>query len=975
VHALLAFLAGALACLATVTVYRRQTRGKQSKPPEADRPTPVPVDSERAVKQSVGTFRQFFDNIEDFLFVLDADARILKVNRTVVERLGYREEELLGKVIVALHPEEAQVTAKAILSDLLAGRIDYCPIQTKGGDLVPVETRVVQGHWNGQSVLFGIAKDIAGVRVSEEKFSMAFHGSPALMALIRTVDLTVFDVNQAFLDVLGYSREEAIGKRPTELNLFVDLTQKDTLLEALLNGRRLRQVEIQLRARSGDVRDGLVSTETLSLSRESLILAVVIDITERKHSEARLRLTAGELERKNQELAVARDAALDAARAKSQFLANMSHEIRTPLNGMLGLAALLSRSVLGSEQQEYVDSITRCGGHLLSILNDILDYSKIEAGHLQIESIPFDLHGLIYDVVELCGTRASPADVELVVDFDPMLPTAFVGDPGRLRQVLGNLVSNAVKFTSRGHILVEVKHRRRDGASVSLDIAIHDTGEGIPEDAQARLFQPFTQADASTSRKHGGTGLGLALCKRIVEGMGGQIVLESGRGKGTTLTVALTLPADTLLAPFRIPTVLAGKRCLVVDDNALVRGALEKQLRRIGLDASGVGSGEEAITVADVAVLDGRPFDVVLIDLYMAGLGGERLAKVLRSDARMAGAGIVMLAPLVSRPDLREAPSFTPGTAEGYLVKPARSEVLAKMLATIVDNQRSGRADVMVTRHSIASPKPAQPEADKLPGSPRILLAEDNDVNQLVMRRTLEELGAVVSVACDGNQALAVLDQGRFDVVVMDCEMPGLDGLAATRRIRESEKTNGGHLPILAVTAGSMARDQERCLAAGMDGYLGKPFGRQELLRELFRIMQGKPPSLVSQPARPQVPAPNIDRGRFKDMAQLLGAASSDGHAMLLRSFQGNTEKRIGEIAEAIERSDAEAVYGFAHAIKGSSGNLGFVGLELAAGRIERRARQGQLFELSDDLRAMREEMGRVREFLQDYFKQTSVQG
>jgi PAS domain S-box-containing protein len=960
-HSLVGFLAGAAISLGTVGLWRMRARTRRPAFVGHDNP------SER-------NFREFFDTVEDLLFVLDESGRILKVNRAVRERLGYSEAELIGRDCTTLHPKADVEKAKRSLADLLAGKIAYCPlpVETKDGAVIPTETRAARGMWDGRPALFGICKDVAGVRVSEEKFAKAFHGSPALMALIRLDDLTVFDVNQAFLDAIGYTREEAIGHLPTELNLLVDLRQRDRLINGLRHGPQPREVEVQLRTRSGKILDGLVSSEILSLSLESLILVHMVDITERKRGEAALRQVAAELERKNEELAVARDAALDAARVKSQFLANMSHEIRTPLNGMLGLTELLSRSPLSSDQQEYVDSISRCGDILLSILNDLLDLSKIEAGHLQIESIVFDLQALIFDVVDFYGTKALPADVELVVDFDPALPTGFVGDPVRLRQVLGNLVSNAVKFTSKGHIQIKAGLVRREGGKAVLSIAVADTGEGIPDEAQGKLFQPFTQADPSTSRKHGGTGLGLALCKRIIEGMGGAIELQSRQGQGTTLTVTVALPIDDHRPSAESRMPLVGKRCLVVDDHALVRSALGKQLRRLGVDVATTDSGEFAINAVGAGLAEGRPYDLVLIDLHMPGLGGERLAKVFRSDARLGRMGIVMLAPLVLAPEAAESSSVISSYCDGYMVRPARNELVAKILDLVLENKRAGRTAV-VTRHSVTPPKNITMEVDTLPFPLRVLIAEDNDVNQLVARRMLEEVGATVTVVSDGYQALAAIEGGPFDLVIMDCQMPGLDGFAATARIREAEKTTGGHLPIVAVTANSLAGDEEHCLSAGMDGYLGKPFSRQELLRKLVRFTRNRKAPLAAPQTDASASRPNLDRARFKDMAQLLGSASRDGHAMLLRSFQRNTEKRVDDLERAVAGKDADAAYGVAHAIKGSSGNLGFVGLEGLAGKIEAMARASALDAVAVEMVAMREELGRVRLFLQDYCKDSAI--
>jgi CheY-like chemotaxis protein/HPt (histidine-containing phosphotransfer) domain-containing protein len=312
------------------------------------------------------------------------------------------------------------------------------------------------------------------------------------------------------------------------------------------------------------------------------------------------------------------------------------------------------------------------------------------------------------------------------------------------------------------------------------------------------------------------------------------------------------------------------------------------------------------------------------------------------------------------------------GTCDGYLVKPARSELVAKILTMVLENKRAGRIGVVVTRHSVLPPKSHALDGAVLPFPLRVLIAEDNEVNQLVARRMLEEVGASVTVVPDGQQALSALERGVFDLVIMDCQMPALDGFATTARIRDQERTKGGHLPILAVTANSLAGDEEHCLSAGMDGYLGKPFSRQELLREIVRLTRATAASAGTDAGAPGS-KPNLDRVRFKDMAQLLGSASSDGHAMLLRSFQRNTEKRVEELGRAIAGRDAEAAYGVAHAIKGSSGNLGFVGLEQLAGQIERMARASQLQALSGEMGAMQEELGRVRLFLEDYCKHTAV--
>jgi len=939
-------------------------------------------EGDQTSQQNEKSFWQFFDSIDDFLFVLDEQRRILRVNRTVTERLGFSQEELTGRLALTLFPKERWSEAESVMADLVSGKVECSPVplEAKDGTLIPVETRVVRGSWNGRPVFFAVCKDIFGLKLSEEKFSKAFHGSPALMALVKFSNRTVFDVNEAFLRVLGYSRDEAIGKTPTELNLFVDLGQRDRLLEGLAQGRQTRNVEIQLRTRAGEIRDGLVSAEMLSLARESLILVVVVDITERKRVEEAFRLTAEELAHKNQELAVARDAALEADRAKSQFLANMSHEIRTPLGGMLGLAELLSRSPLDSDQQEYVDSITRCGDLLLGILNDILDFSKIEAGRLQLESIPFDLASLVFDVVELHGSKAATTTVELVTDLDADLPSRLLGDPGRLRQVLGNLVSNALKFTARGHVLIEACQVKRDGDNAVVSIAVRDTGEGIPEQVIGRLFEPFTQADASTSRKHGGTGLGLALSKRIVEGMGGHIELQSQEGQGSTVTITLELAVD-LSGPTSSSgsTILQGCRCLVVDDNALVRASLEKQLRALGMIVRLSGSGEEALQAVALGLDEARPFDLAIVDLYMPDMDGERLADALRRDPRLASLGIVMMAPLAARGSGSEISLPSVSNCDGYLAKPARSDVLAKVLALVVARRCEGIVGAPITRHTVSAPKARASTKGRLPFSLRVLLAEDNEVNQLVARKMLEDLGADVTLAVDGLQVLSAIEQTSFDLVLMDCQMPRLDGFATTVRIRALEQQRGGHIPIVAMTANAIAGDEDTCLATGMDGYLSKPFTRKGLATTLVRytgvgamnrVASAPGKATAAPPARPA--APDLDRARFREMDALFSGSPGGNYALLLLSFQSNSAKRIQELLRAVESGDASTVGAVAHAIKGSSGNLGFAGLQRMAGQLEHAAKNGRTEVFAAEVAAMQGELGRIATFLEGYFAKTS---
>ena len=525
-----------------------------------------------------------------------------------------------------------------------------------------------------------------------------------------------------------------------------------------------------------------------------------------------------------------------ADRAKSQFLANMSHEIRTPMNGVIGMAELLASTDLTKKQKSFADIIVKSSDALLTIINDILVFSKIEAGEMELYPEPFDLADSIEDVAILVSANASAKNIELAVRFDPTLPRFVEGDAGRIRQIIANLMSNAVKFTETGHVLVDVSGETiatNDGSTAKLMVRVEDTGVGIPEEKLNAIFDKFSQVDNSASRPHEGTGLGLAICKSLIELMGGKIGVESEDGVGSVFWFEIEFPVcEDKLKPVSVPVDVSGANILIIDDNAVNRTILSEQMTAWNFESKCAASGEEGLAMLKAAPSFGCPFDAIILDFHMPAMNGYEVAREIRNNPTLKNLPVVMLTSVDQSISQQHSDELA---LQGQLVKPAKASLL---LETIVSALQSTRATVIEPMEVTITPTVPTPteiytEAGSDSETLDILIAEDNDVNVLVYTQILKMFDLSYEIAPNGHVAINMYKDRSPKIIIMDVSMPEMNGLEATQAIREIEETKGKHTPIIGVTAHAMSGDMEKCLDAGMDDYLPKPISPKRLMEKV----------------------------------------------------------------------------------------------------------------------------------------------